>query len=120
MLLDGARAAGVECRREGRHQRWAAGIIVCGGALQSPALLLRSGIGPAGHLAEVGIDCAVDLAGVGENLMDHQGTAVFLIPRQRAGAGGRTGVPARGPLLLVSWVGAGRHVAQHVEHVGPG
>jgi choline dehydrogenase len=83
VLLDGARATGVECLRGRRRQQVGGGrVIVCGGALQSPALLLRSGIGPAGHLAEVGIDCAVDLVGVGENLMDHQGTAVFLIPRE--------------------------------------
>jgi choline dehydrogenase len=82
VLLDRARATGVEFLRGGQHEQVrGARIIVCGGALQSPALLLRSGIGPAGHLADVGIDCAVDLAGVGGNLMDHQGTAVFLIPR---------------------------------------
>ena len=56
-------------------------MILSAGALLSPALLLRSGIGPARHLAEVGIDCVVELAGVGENLMDHQGTAVFLVPK---------------------------------------
>ncbi len=82
VLLEGARATGVEYLRGGQCQQVDGGrIIVCGGALQSPALLMRSGIGPAGHLAQVGIDCAVDLVGVGDNLMDHQGTAVFLIPR---------------------------------------
>lgn len=82
VLLDGARATGVECLRGAEYQPvGGTRIIVSGGALQTPALLLRSGIGPARHLAEVGVDCAVDLAGVGENLMDHQGTAVFLIPR---------------------------------------
>ena len=42
---------------------------------------MRSGIGPASHLADVGIEVLVDLPGVGSNLMDHQGTAVFLVPR---------------------------------------
>src|SRR5690606_20579854 len=55
-------------------------IILSAGALQSPTLLLRSGIGPAEHLRALGIDCVVDLPGVGENLMDHQGVAVFLVP----------------------------------------
>ena len=82
VVLERGRATGVECVRDGGLQEVGGSrVIVCGGALQSPVLLLRSGIGPAWHLAEVGVDCAVDLAGVGENLMDHQGTAVFLIPR---------------------------------------
>jgi choline dehydrogenase len=34
-------------------------------------ILMHSGIGPAEHLAQVGIDCKVDLRGVGENLQDH-------------------------------------------------
>ena len=82
IVLEQTRAVGVEFVRGGqleqvRGQR----IIVSAGALQSPTILLRSGIGPARHLAEVGIDCVVELRGVGENLMDHQGTAVFLVPR---------------------------------------
>ncbi|KAI9023935.1 GMC oxidoreductase-domain-containing protein [Hyaloraphidium curvatum] len=47
-------------------------VIVCAGALQSPQLLMLSGIGPRAHLAEHGIDCAVDLP-VGNNLGDHLG-----------------------------------------------
>lgn len=46
-------------------------IIVSGGAYCSPAILLRSGIGPRAELAAHGIDCRVDLPGVGKNLMDH-------------------------------------------------
>jgi choline dehydrogenase len=42
---------------------------------------MRSGIGPAAHLAEVGVECVVDLPGVGGNLRDHQGVGVFMIPR---------------------------------------
>jgi choline dehydrogenase len=80
--LDGTRATGVELVRDGRHERVdGARVIVSAGALNSPALLMRSGIGPAAHLADVGIDCAVDLPGVGANLMDHAGTAVFLRPK---------------------------------------
>jgi len=82
VLVDRGRASGVEYLRDGQvHQVRASRVILSAGAFQSPALLLRSGIGPAGHLAAVGIDCAVELPGVGENLMDHQGTAVFLIPQ---------------------------------------
>jgi choline dehydrogenase len=82
LLLERGRAVGVECPGAGgpepvRGER----VIVSAGAFQSPALLMRSGIGPAAHLAEVGVECLVDLAGVGANLMDHAGTAVFLVPK---------------------------------------
>lgn len=46
-------------------------IIVSGGAYCSPAILMRSGIGSKAELAVHGIDCKVDLPGVGKNLMDH-------------------------------------------------
>ena len=46
-------------------------VIVSGGAFSSPPILLRSGIGPKQELQELGIDCQVDLGGVGKNLMDH-------------------------------------------------
>jgi len=82
VLVDRGRATGVECRREGQPQDVRGSrIVLCAGAFQSPALLLRSGIGPAAHLAAIGVECTVELPGVGENLMDHQGTAVFLIPQ---------------------------------------
>jgi choline dehydrogenase len=82
VVLEHGRAVGVEYPRDGKLQQVRGSrVTLCAGALQSPALLLRSGIGSARHLAEVGVDCIVELAGVGENLMDHQGTAVFLIPQ---------------------------------------
>lgn len=46
-------------------------ILLCAGALQSPQLLMLSGIGPAAHLREMGIEVQVDLPGVGSNLQDH-------------------------------------------------
>jgi choline dehydrogenase-like flavoprotein len=46
-------------------------IIVSGGAYCSPAILLRSGLGPKAELSELGIECRIDLPGVGKNLMDH-------------------------------------------------
>ncbi|MCY3636713.1 MAG: GMC family oxidoreductase [bacterium] len=62
----------------GRH------IVVCAGALNSPALLLRSGIGPVRDLEAVGIRSAVDLPGVGANLMEHVGAFVFVVPPEGA------------------------------------
>lgn len=46
-------------------------VVLCAGAIDSPKILLRSGIGPAEHLAEVGVPLVHDLPGVGENLHDH-------------------------------------------------
>ncbi|MFL6089024.1 MAG: GMC family oxidoreductase [Aeromicrobium sp.] len=51
---------------EARHE-----VIISAGAYQSPQLLMLSGIGPADHLASVGIDCLVDAPDVGQNLQDH-------------------------------------------------
>ncbi len=72
VLLDGARAAGVEVLRENRLGAIHAEreVIVCAGAYQSPQLLLLSGIGPARELRALGIEASVDLP-VGENLQDH-------------------------------------------------
>ncbi len=46
-------------------------IVVASGALSTPQLLMLSGVGPAAHLREHGLDCLVDLPGVGANLIDH-------------------------------------------------
>ena len=56
----------------------AGAVVLAAGAYASPAILARSGIGPAHHLADVGIDVAVDLPGVGDNLIDHPLVAVDL------------------------------------------
>ena len=72
--LEGDRATGVRYRdRRGREQvaRAEREVILAGGAIGSPQLLLLSGIGPADHLREVGIEARHDLPGVGLNLQDH-------------------------------------------------
>jgi choline dehydrogenase len=73
LLLEGARCIGVEFAHDGDlHQAHAGGeVVVSAGAIESPALLLRSGIGPAGDLRTLGIDVAAHLPGVGLNLHDH-------------------------------------------------
>jgi 5-(hydroxymethyl)furfural/furfural oxidase len=60
-------------------------IIVSTGALQSPVMLMRSGIGPGAHLAEYGIAVKVDRPGVGENLQEHPniGVSGYLHPSAR-------------------------------------
>ena len=70
--FDGTRATGVEIRSGGRTEVVEAGeTILCGGAINSPQLLLLSGVGAAGHLREHGIGVVADLPGVGANLQDH-------------------------------------------------
>ncbi|MEV0706003.1 MULTISPECIES: GMC family oxidoreductase [Nocardia] len=73
VLLRGTTATGVTYRRDGvEHTANAAReVILSGGAINSPQLLMLSGIGPAAHLREFGIEVAADLPGVGENLHDH-------------------------------------------------
>ena len=72
VLLDGARATGIAARVNGRDEVFhAPEIILCGGTINSPQLLMLSGIGPADHLQDHGIAVAADLPGVGRNLHDH-------------------------------------------------
>ena len=73
IVMDGAAAQGVIAVAEnGERLRFDAGeVVLCAGALQSPALLMRAGIGEQGALASLGIECVVNLPGVGRNLQDH-------------------------------------------------
>ena len=73
VLLAGRRAVGVAYRQGGTSHtvRATREVILCGGAINSPQLLMLSGIGPATHLAAMGIEPAHDLPGVGQNLQDH-------------------------------------------------
>jgi choline dehydrogenase len=72
VLFSAARAIGVDYRHHGRLKRAEAGeVILAGGAINSPQLLMLSGIGPADHLREHGIGVRQDLEGVGGNLQDH-------------------------------------------------
>jgi len=76
LLFDGSRAVGVEVARgvggRGGVDRLTAGeVILAGGSINSPQLLLLSGIGPADELRDLGIDVLADRPGVGRNLQDH-------------------------------------------------
>ncbi|MYE59969.1 MAG: glucose dehydrogenase, partial [Alphaproteobacteria bacterium] len=76
VLFDGLRAVGVRAERRGQSETFMANeVVLCCGAVHSPAHLLRSGIGPAGHLADMGIEVRHHLPGVGQNLMDHPSVA---------------------------------------------
>jgi choline dehydrogenase len=73
VLFDRERAAGVEVRIGKRRERFEARreVILCGGAVNSPQLLMLSGIGPADPLRKLGIGVRVDAPSVGANLTDH-------------------------------------------------
>ncbi|MEU3294448.1 GMC family oxidoreductase [Streptomyces longwoodensis] len=72
LVFDGNTVTGVEVSSgDTRRVIRAARVVVSGGAYQSPALLLRSGVGPADELAALGISTVADLPGVGRHLLDH-------------------------------------------------
>ncbi|MEM1237228.1 MAG: choline dehydrogenase [Pseudomonadota bacterium] len=71
--IEHSRATGVTYQRHGQTKVAHAGheVLLSAGAFQSPQLLMLSGLGPADHLREHGIDVLADLPGLGENLQDH-------------------------------------------------
>ena len=73
ILFQGDRATGVELIDRGRTEIVGAEreVVVTAGAIGSPRLLMHSGIGPARHLEDLGIETYLDLPGVGKNLQDH-------------------------------------------------
>jgi len=76
LILSGSRVTGATAQIDGRLATLSAGmIILCAGAVASPTLLMRSGIGPAQSLERAGVVCISDHAGVGANLHDHLLTA---------------------------------------------
>lgn len=85
LLFDGARCTGVVAWRGEQAVKLHAGsVIVSAGAIGSPALLLRSGVGPAAHLREHGIEVVAELPGVGQNLMEHPSIALASFTRKDA------------------------------------
>ncbi|MFQ5794619.1 MAG: GMC family oxidoreductase [Candidatus Bipolaricaulia bacterium] len=79
LLFEGKRCVGVEYSQDGEAKTARANheVIVCGGALESPKLLLLSGIGNPNHLKEFDIPVIADLPGVGENFHNHVLTGVI-------------------------------------------
>ncbi len=108
--FEGRQAIGVELDRQGAEEFYGGSeIIISAGASHSPALLMRSGVGPALHLRDMGIDIVADLAGVGQNLQDHPGmpTMAYMTRRSRHGAN-------PGPALQV-----GARYSSEIDGCGP-
>lgn len=96
LVFDGRRCTGVKYTFEGQERETAARreVIICSGAIESPKLLLLSGLGDAKALAAVGITPLADLPGVGANFHNH-----VLVP---VVAGAKTGQPVPPPNLNLS------------------
>ena len=85
VITDHDRAVGVQAVVRGKQQQYFAGeVLLSGGAINSPQLLMLSGIGPASHLYENGITARVDLPGVGQNLQDHLDICTLIETRDSA------------------------------------
>ena len=83
IIFNGKTAKGVEISRKNSNLDVVYGgeVIVCCGAINSPALLLRSGVGPHDELTRLGIDSVSELQGVGGNLIDHSLAVVASYPK---------------------------------------
>ena len=97
VTFDGGRATGVYADIAGITRQVTATreVVLAGGAINTPQLLMLSGIGPAEHLAEHGIPVRVDAPGVGANLQDH--LVAGLAPAAHGGT--LFGAERRGQLL---------------------
>ncbi|WP_412506815.1 choline dehydrogenase [Roseovarius sp. SYSU LYC5161] len=99
LVIEDGRATGVALT-DGRVISARAEVIVAASAINSPKLLMLSGIGPAAHLAEHGIEVVADRPGVGQNLQDHLELYVQM------SAKGRVSLYKYWNLLGKAWVGA--------------
>ncbi|MGB0571579.1 MAG: GMC family oxidoreductase [Alphaproteobacteria bacterium] len=110
LVTGGARVTGVAVRVAGAIQEFSANeVIVCAGALQSPVMLLRAGIGPAAGLREVGMPVMADRAGVGANLLNH--AVVYIVAQLRR--------DAAQPAAIKSHSTATERFSSGVEGCGP-
>lgn len=93
VIVEGGRAVGVRYRKDGEMTQLRGDeVVLAAGALDSPQVLLRSGIGPAEELQALGIDVLVDAPQVGKNLHDHLLAPVIGVTRARDIPAPRSGV----------------------------
>jgi 5-(hydroxymethyl)furfural/furfural oxidase len=81
LLFEGTRCVGIKALVAGKATEFRVGesggeVILSSGAIHSPAHLLRAGVGPAGHLRDLGIEVTAHVPGVGQRLMDHPSISV--------------------------------------------
>jgi choline dehydrogenase-like flavoprotein len=87
ILIEHKKATGIEFIKSGKTQRIKANkeVIISGGAINSPQLLMLSGIGEQQHLQQQGIHCIHNLPGVGKNLQEHVDACVLVKSKKRDG-----------------------------------
>jgi 5-(hydroxymethyl)furfural/furfural oxidase len=86
LIFEGTTCVGVRAVVAGQPREFRAKeVILSTGAIHTPAHLLRAGIGPVGHLRDMGIEVVADVPGVGQRLMDHPSIALasFIKPKAR-------------------------------------
>lgn len=77
----GGRVQGIEVERHGRVRELLGDrVVLSAGAIATPGILLRSGVGPASEVARLGVELVRDVPAVGARLLDHPGVAVFFLP----------------------------------------
>src|SRR5262249_14696099 len=82
VLFEGRKVKGVEVERAGGVETIACKrLVLSAGAIATPGILLRSGIGPKRDLDRLGVDVVADVPAVGARLLDHPGTAIFLVAK---------------------------------------
>ncbi|HKI74169.1 MAG TPA: GMC family oxidoreductase N-terminal domain-containing protein, partial [Pseudomonadales bacterium] len=86
LIIEGKRCTGVEVETEnGSTERInAKTVVVSAGAIMSPAILMRSGLGPATHLESLSIPVVRDIPGVGQNLGDHPALSIAARPKDKS------------------------------------
>jgi 5-(hydroxymethyl)furfural/furfural oxidase len=107
LTFAGRACTGIEAVAGGRPTQFTAReTVVASGAIYSPTLLLRSGLGPAAHLREHGIASVADLPGVGQRLMDHPSVALGGFVRKDARMDARSRRHCQVSLRYTSGIGA--------------
>jgi len=82
VVFENGRAVGVDAEHRGRIERIRAErVVLSAGAIMTPGILLRSGIGPRDEVTRLGVELVADVPAVGARLLDHPGTAIFLQPK---------------------------------------
>jgi choline dehydrogenase len=83
IVFEGRRVTAVEVETRGRFRVLPASrVIVSAGAIATPGILLRSGVGPRADVERIGVDVVADVPAVGKRLLDHPGCAIFFVPRR--------------------------------------
>jgi len=83
VLVRDRRVQGLEIERHGRVSELLGDrVVLSAGAIATPGILLRSGIGPRAEVERIGVEVVSDVPGIGARLLDHPGVAIFFLPRR--------------------------------------